>query len=87
MTDEPTYRVAGSVYLRLGRMFLNGIGIGQNLKNALICFQKVESFLYDMVYDGDVMYRRNLEVAVRGQEETRKKLSEQLPENEWKVDE
>ena len=87
MTDEAAYRVAGPVYLRLGRMFLDGVGTEQNLKNALICFQKAESYLYDMVLGGDVMYKKSLSAAVKGQEETREKLSEQLPENKWSFDE
>ena len=86
MTDEAAYRVAGPVYLRLGRMFLDGSGTERNLKNALICFQKAESFLYDMVLDGEVMYRKSLNAAIKGQQETREKLSEQLPVNQWKFD-
>jgi hypothetical protein len=57
------------------------------MKNALICFQKAESFLYDMVLGGDVMYRKSLSAAVKGQEETREQLSGQLPENKWSFDE
>ena len=68
-------------------MFLDGVGTEQNLKNALICFQKAESYLYDMVLGGDVMYKKSLNAAVKGQEETREKLSEQLPENKWSFDE
>ena len=87
MSDGAAYRVAGPVYLRLGRMFLDGVGTEQNLKNALICFQKAESYLYDMVLGGDVMYKKSLSATVKGQEETREKLSEQLPENKWSFDE
>lgn len=86
MTDDTAYRVAGPVYLRLGRMFIDGIGTDKNYKNALICFQKAESFLYDMVLSGDDMYRKSLNTAVWGQEETRKRLSERLPESKWKND-
>ena len=83
MTGEAEGRVAGPVYLRLGRMFLEGIGVEQNLKNAMICFQKAEAFLYDMVLSGDVMYRKSLDAAVRGQEKTREKLAEKLPDDSW----
>lgn len=86
MSDEAAYRVAGPVYLRLGRMFMDGVGTEQNLKNALICFQKAESFLFDMVLGGEAMYRKSLDAAVRGQEKARERLAEQLPENTWKID-
>ena len=86
MTEEAEGRVAGPVYLRLGRMFLGGIGVQQNLRNALICFQKAEAFLYDMVLSGDVMYRKSLNAAVKGQEETREKLAEKLPDDSWVFD-
>ena len=86
MTEETEGRVAGPVYLRLGRMFLDGTGTEKNYKNALICFQKAESFLYDMVMNGDVMYRRSLIAAIKGQEEARKKLSKALPEDTWEFD-
>ena len=86
MTEEAEGRVAGPVYLRLGRMFLGGIGVQQNLRNALICFQKAEAFLYDMVISGDVMYRKSLNAAVKGQEETRENLAEKLPDDSWVFD-
>ena len=86
MTEEAEGRVAGPVYLRLGRMFLDGTGAEKNYKNALICFQKAESFLYDMVMNGNVMYRRSLIAAIKGQEEARKKLSKALPEDTWEFD-
>ena len=86
MTDEASGRVAGPVYLRLGRMFLEGIGTECNYKNALICFQKAETYLLDMVLDGDVMYRKSLERAIEGQKAVRKKLTEQLPGKNWGFD-
>lgn len=87
MTPEAEDRVAGPVYLRLGRMFLEGIGTEQNLKNALICYQKAETFLYDMVLSGDVMYRKSLGAAIKGQQKVRELLAEKLPETNWSFDE
>ena len=86
MTEEAEDRVAGPVYLRLGRMFLEGIGTGQNLRNALICFQKAELFLCDMVLSGDAMYRKSLQAAVAGQKKVREKLADRVPENTWEFD-
>ena len=56
MNDEAADRVAGPVYLRLARMFFCGSGCNQDFRKALICFQKAETFLYEMVCSGDVMY-------------------------------
>ena len=43
-------------------------------------------FLYDMVSAGDVMYKKSLNEVICGQEKAREKLSEQLPDGEWKFD-
>ena len=67
-------------------MFFRGIGTEQNLKNALICFQRAESFLYDMVLAGDVMYRKSLEASIRGQEQVREEMAGALPEKHWRFD-
>ena len=83
MTQQAEGRVAGPVLLRLGGLFLDGIGTEEDAKSALVCFQKAESFLYDMVLGGDDMYRRSLAEAIDGQAQARKKLTEQLPEKTW----
>ena len=86
MTDEAADEVAGPVYLRLGNMFLKGLGVEANYKNALVCYQKAESFLYDMVSKGDYMYNNSLRAAISGQAKAREKLMEDLPEREWTFD-
>ena len=86
MTDEAAPKVAGPVYLRLGKLFLRGLGTEKKLESALICYQKAENYLYSMVLDGDVMYRNSLMAAIKGQEEVRKEMLKQLPEDEWKFD-
>ena len=86
MTEEDQGRIAGPVYLRLGRMLLEGIGVERDIKASLICYQKAESFLYDMVLDGDAMYRKSLDAAVAGQAKARAKLAEELPRNTWDFD-
>lgn len=83
MKEEAEPFVGGPIFLRLGKMFLRGLGTEQNLKNALICYQKAESFLYDMVRNGDIKYKTSLEAAIRGQQETRELLRRELPEGEW----
>ncbi len=78
MTDEAAPKVAGPVYLRLGKMFLNGYGTEKNAMTALVCFQKAETFLYDMVKNGDNMYRKSLQAAIDGQAKAREELSQQI---------
>lgn len=78
MTQQAEGRVAGPVLLRLGGMFLDGVGTDEDAKSALVCFQKAESYLYDMVRNGNDMYRRSLAEAITGQARARKKLAELL---------
>lgn len=84
MTDESARYAAGPVFLRVGDAFLNGIGTEADPKKALVCFQKAETFLYDMVAGGDAMYKKSLEAAIDGQERARAKLAGMLPKQEWK---
>ena len=79
MTDEAAVLVAGPVFLRLGNCFLNGTGIEENAKNALICYQNAERYLYDMVANGDAMYIQSLQASIDGQAKARKKLNDKLP--------
>lgn len=78
MTEEAAKVVAGPVYLRLGDAFLYGRGTAPNAKTALICYQNAENFLYDMVADGDYMYKKSLQSAIDGQAKAREKLKEIL---------
>ncbi len=86
MTPQAKERVAGPVCLRLGRMFLEGVGTEQNLKKALKYFQKAELYLYDMVSNGEAMYRKSLNEAIKGQAAAREKMAAELPESTWKFD-
>ena len=86
MTDESAAYVAGPVYLRLGNAFLKGTGTGTNAETALICFQKAEVFLYDMVMDGQIMYKKSMLDAVEGQRKARELLSRTLPKDDWTYD-
>lgn len=86
MTDEAAKVVAGPVYLRLGNAFLYGKGTEENAETALICYQKAELFLYDMVKGGNVMYKKSLTAAIDGQTKARKILHNNLPANQWQYD-
>ena len=86
MTQEAESRVAGPVFLRLGRMFLEGLGTERDLKSALVCYQKAEAYLYDMVAGGDVMYRKSLNAAIDGQAKARKLLAAELPGDTWRFE-
>ena len=86
MTEEAAPAVAGPVFLRIAEAFLNGVGTEEDPKSALVCYQKAESFLYDMVAGGDVMYRKSLQAAIDGQAKARAKLADALPQQEWGFD-
>ena len=86
MTDEAAKLVAGPIYLRIGNALLNGNGVEENPKNALVAFQRAELYLYDMVMDGDEMYKKSLQAAIDGQAKARAKLDEGLPKQEWIID-
>lgn len=86
MTEEAAPAAAGPVYLRLGDMFLNGLGTEADAKSALISYQKAETYLYDMLRNGQAMYKKSLMSAIQGQADARKKLEEELPKKEWDFD-
>lgn len=86
MTEEAAKVVAGPVYLRLGKAFLHGRGTPANAETALICYQKAEFYLYRMVKDGDVMYKKSLFAAMEGQKQAREALLQALPPEEWTFD-
>lgn len=78
MTDEAAEAVAGPVFLRLGNAFLNGLGTAANPHNALVCYQKAEIYLYDMVARGEWMYKKSWQAAISGQAQAREKLAKLL---------
>lgn len=80
MTDEAAPRCAGPVFLRVAGMLLDGRGVEADAKAALVCFQKAETFLYDMVRNGDSMYAESLQAAVDGQTKARERLRAELEE-------
>lgn len=83
MTDEAAERIAGPVYLRLGKLFMDGTAVDQDLSAALSCYQKAEFFLFNMVMNGDDMYRKSLIAAQEGLEKVRQMMMDALPENKW----
>lgn len=78
MTPEEEHCVAGPVYLRLGQMLLDGAGTERDPKGALVCLQKAESYLYDMVAAGEGFYLPSMEQAVEGQAAARDVLKLRL---------
>ena len=84
MSAEDEERIAGPVYLRLGKMLLNGTGVEQDLRGALLSFHKAELFLCDMVMNGEVMYKKSLQEAIEGQARVRELIT--LPEGVWTFD-
>lgn len=85
MTEDEDIRIcAGPVLLRIGDAFLKGEGTEADAKKALVCYQKAETFLYDMLIDGDGMYRKSYESAVEGQSKARELLKKTLPDP-WEI--
>lgn len=83
---EEDDKVGGPVHLRLGKMYLEGIGTGEDPERALFEFRIAERLLFEMIRGGDYMYKRSLREAVDGQNMARKKLEEELPSEEWTFD-
>ena len=86
MSEEAETRVAGPVFLRLGKMLAEGIGCEKDLKGALVSFQRAEFYLREMVLDGDVMYKKSLREAVAGQNAVREQLDSEMPGETWGFD-
>ncbi len=82
MNQETSEAVSGPVFLRLGNAFLYGKGTEVNPKNALICYQNAERFLYEMVSKGENMYKGSLQAAIDGQAKAREKLNDKI-ETYW----
>lgn len=80
MTDEAAPFAAGPVFLRVGDALLKGLGTKADAKGALVCYQKAEVFLFDMVAGGNLMYKKSLEAAIIGQERAREALAAALSE-------
>lgn len=83
MDDKDIDYIAGPVYLRLGKAYLNGKGTEVDLKEALRCFMEAEKYLYEMVRSGSVMYKKSLMASIDGQNEAREKLMKELPGKQW----
>ena len=86
MTEEAEPFVAGPILLRLGTMMLEGEGTNKDLRNALVCFQRAEVLLYNMVAEGSIEYRESLEAAISGQSKAREELERELPDRVWNHD-
>jgi len=83
MNEDSASQVAGPVLLRLGNAYLEGLGVEADPRRALTCYQEAELYLYDMVVEGNLMYKKSLEHAIQGQALAREELDEYLPEEEW----
>lgn len=84
MTEEYQDIVTGPVSLRLGDMFLYGIGTDSNPESALMAYQTAEVYLTRMVKSGDDMYRSSLKKAIDGQQKAREAIT--LPDHTWTID-
>jgi hypothetical protein len=60
--------------------------VESDAKSALICYQKADLYLFDMVKGGKTMYKKSLLSAIEGQSKAREMLTVELPENNWSFD-
>lgn len=85
-SDEDTKYISGPVHLRLGNMYLDGIGTERDPQQALLHFNIAEIMLLQMIQDGIYMYKKSLRDAIEGQKKARAQLMENLPYGEWTFD-
>ncbi|SEQ85376.1 hypothetical protein SAMN02910369_02548 [Lachnospiraceae bacterium NE2001] len=84
MTDVAARMAAGPVYLRLAKCYFYGYGVEKDLMSALSCYQQAEFYLTKMVIeDGDYMYKKSLDGAIKGQQKVREELAKQMPPKDW----
>ena len=83
MSNDDSGYVAGPVHLRLGDMYLYGMGTDLDAESALFHYGLAEIMLYRMVKDGDYMYKKSLRHAIAGQANARTLLAKNIPGDEW----
>lgn len=83
LNPNEDWYVAGPVFLRLGNAYLYGEGTEKNPREALKYFHFAEEFLYDLVAEGEEMYRKSLQAAIDGQAKARRILAKNLPFLRW----
>lgn len=83
LTSSNRRFASGPVHLRLGNCYLNGIGTEADARMALSCYQTAERDLTDMIFAGEIMYKRSLQTAIDGQAAARKLLMEKMPQEVW----
>ena len=66
-----------------GNAYLYGEGTEKNPREALKYFHFAEEFLYDLVAEGEEMYRKSLQAAIDGQAKARRILAKNLPSLRW----
>ena len=87
LRGEPGFDdAAGPVRLRLGNLYLNGIGTVQDPMLALEHYGQAELLLIRMIQNGDFMYKNSLREAIEGQARARALLMEDFPADEWTLD-
>lgn len=81
--DNGNDHIVGPVHLRLGSLFLDGIGTNPDPESALFHYNLAEIMLYRMVKDGNYMYKKSLRLAIEGQAKARALLANNIPKDEW----
>ena len=84
MTDEAIPEVGADIYLRMGDCLYEGIGVEQDLLQALHFLSMAETLFYKRLMEGDFYQQKNLEHVLRTEEKIRKEIKEtKLPDLSW----
>ena len=78
-TEGATGVRTGSVYLRLGDMYYEGIGLSKDCDRAYECYQRAERGIYSQMRNGDPYSRNDLKKVEERLRELQKILKDELP--------
>ena len=84
MQNEAIAEVGADIYMRMGDCMYEGIGIEQDLLQALRFMGMAETLFYKRLMDGDFYQQKNLEHVLQTEEKIRKEIKEnKLPDLSW----
>ncbi len=84
MLDEFQEKEFGAdIYIRLADCYFNGAGTDRDLPLALKYYQQAEVLYYPRIVDGDFMYKKQYERAIKMQQIIRDELRKDIPSFTW----
>lgn len=73
----------GSVYMRLGDLYCEGIGMSQDYDKAYECYQRAERGFYEQMRNGSQYNSKDLQYVNNRLAELKRVLNENLPKLDW----